>query len=61
MEYYDAECNARVRITCGGAPLEGPYMPPPSAIAELGRYFASKYAAKDAQSWDAPQAGKEAV
>lgn len=45
MTYYDAEHNAKVTITCGGKPLDGPYVPPPSALAELGRFYASRYAA----------------
>lgn len=60
MRYYDAECNAMVTLTCGGKPLEGPYLPPPSALAELGRYLARKYGAKDAQLGDIPKAGKGA-
>ena len=35
--------QAVVRITCGGRPLEGPYMPPPLEIRELARYLAAKY------------------
>ncbi len=36
-----------VRITCGGRPLDGPYLPPASALRELGRYLAKKYGDKD--------------
>jgi len=36
-----------VRITCGGEPLAGPYLPPQSDLAELGRFLAQKYAASD--------------
>ena len=35
------------RISCGGKPLEGPYLPPASDLAELGRYLARKYSAKE--------------
>lgn len=37
-----------VRLTCGGHPLVGPYLPPASDLAQLGRYLARKYGAKDA-------------
>ena len=36
-----------VRISCGGAPLEGAYLPPASDLAQLGRYLARKYSTKD--------------
>ena len=36
-----------VRITCGGKPLDGPYLPPKSALQELGRYLAQKYGDKN--------------
>jgi len=49
MQYYDAEYKCKVTITCDGKPLEGPYIPPLAETAALGRYLASKYAAKDAQ------------
>lgn len=42
-----------VRITCGGKPLEGPYMPPPLAIRELGRYLAEKYGDKESEEQEA--------
>lgn len=37
-----------VHISCGGLPLEDkPYLPPTSDLAELGRYLAQKYSAKE--------------
>ena len=44
MDYCDAQ--GVVHIKCGGKPLEGPYLPPASDLAELGRYLARKYAAE---------------
>ena len=52
MQYYDAECNAKVTITCGGKPLEGPYLPPPLLLEELGRFYARHYGSKDTESPD---------
>lgn len=36
-----------VRLTCGGKPLDGPYLPPKSALRELGRHLAQNYGDKD--------------
>lgn len=36
-----------VRLSCGGKPLDAPYLPPASDLAELGRYLARRYAAAD--------------
>lgn len=36
--------SGTVRITCGGKPLDGPYLPPESDLAELGRVLAQRYA-----------------
>lgn len=39
--------SGTVRITCGGKPLEGAYLPPDINLAELGRVLAQRYATKD--------------
>lgn len=36
-----------VRVSCGGKPLDTDYIPSALKLAELGRYFAARYAAKD--------------
>lgn len=36
-----------VRISCGRKPLDTPYLPPASDLAELGRYLARRYADSD--------------
>lgn len=36
-----------IKITCGGKPLTGPYLPPAAELAELGRYLAQRYATSD--------------
>lgn len=46
MTYYDSERRAVVRVTCGGEPLDGLYLPPASDLALLGRLLARKYGAK---------------
>lgn len=39
--------NGVARITCGGKPLEGPYLPPASDLALLGKHLAKRYATSD--------------
>ena len=51
MEYYNAEYNCKVRITCGGVPFDKipkPYIPPQDKIDALARYLVAKYGAKEA-------------
>ena len=36
-----------VRITCGGKPLDGPYLPPKAELRALGQYLAKKYGDKE--------------
>lgn len=63
MLYYDERGRVRgeIRVTCGGKPLEGPYLPPASALAELGRFLASRYSAKDAQLPRASDSNREDI
>ena len=37
-----------IKLTCGGKPLTGAYLPPTAELAELGRYLAQRYAKSDA-------------
>lgn len=59
MQYFDAECNAKVTITCGGKPLEGPYLPPQLLLEELGRFYAKHYSTSDVGDFDDERKGKE--
>lgn len=63
MIYYDEQGRARgeIRIICEGEPLEGPYLPPPSLLAELGRYLAGKYSDKAIDSPRSCESDKEAA
>lgn len=61
MEYFNAQYNCKVRITCGGVPLDqlpGPYIPPQDKIDALARYLVGKYGAKDAGWTDGAQKGE---
>lgn len=50
-----------VHVTCGGKPLgDAPYLPPESDLAFLGRYLASKYAAKEPEQVSKKR-GKEEI
>lgn len=57
MTYYDPQGRGVVRITCGGKPLEGTYIPPETHLKQLCHYLARKYGAKDARL---PEPRKEA-
>lgn len=50
MEFYYAEYNCKVRVTCGGVPFEQipkPYIPSQDRINALARYLVAKYGNKD--------------
>ena len=54
MEFYMAEYNARVRITCGGVPLDQipkENNPLEACHRAFGEHLARKYSKKDAW-WD---------
>ena len=46
MKVCDSYGNVAV-ISCGGKPLDGPYLPPQMDLSYLGRYLASRYAVSD--------------